>query len=123
MQHLGEHPQHRYPARKASVIKRADGEAFTRQDVQHDLLNYIFSDDSKVFSELKTQDTKAEQKLTFGELYVNTLIRSSKCSKPLRDKILENRTFSRDFAKVALLVNVGRINSTQACLFYTLRPN
>lgn len=113
-------PNRSLVARKIIPIKRADGEAFTRQDIQLDFLHHIFSDDSKVFTELRGQDLQAEPKLTFGELYVNTLIRSSKCSKALRDKMFESRSFSLDFAKLALLANVGRINSTQACTSLTI---
>ena len=102
--------------RKATPIKRPDGEAFTRQDIQYDFLGFIFSDEFKVFTDVRASDVQSDSKVTFGELYVNTLLRSSKCSKALREKMYESRSFSLDFAKVALLANVGRINSTQACL-------
>jgi Ino eighty subunit 1 len=101
-------------SRKMTPIRRADGEAFTRQDIQFDFLNHVFSDESKVFTDPYSQD-QSYSRLTFGELYVGTLLQSSKCSKALRDKMLESPPFALDFAKLALLANVGRINSTQAC--------
>src|ERR1700742_5231263 len=101
-------------SRKMTAIKRADGEVFSRQDIQYDFLSYVFSDETKAFTDDQFRD-QSQSKSTFGELYVNTLIQSSKCSKALRDKMLESRPFALDFAKLALLANVGRINSTQAC--------
>ena len=100
---------------KGIAIRKQDGDAFTRVDIQYDFLDALFSDDTKVFTELTGQDLNADPKLSFGELYVNSLIRISKCSKPLRDKMFENPHFARDYAKLALLANVGRVNSTQAC--------
>ncbi|KZT44581.1 hypothetical protein SISSUDRAFT_1056913 [Sistotremastrum suecicum HHB10207 ss-3] len=100
--------------RKHMPIKKADGEPFTRHDIQYDFLHAIFSDTTKVFTELKGHGLGSNPKLSFGEVYINALIRSSKCSKGLRDKMFENREFAHDFAKLALLANVGRVNSTQA---------
>jgi len=100
-------------SRKMTPIRRADGEAFTRQDIQYDFLSAVFSDDSRAFSDAQGHD-QALPHLTFAELYVKCLIHSSKCSKVLRDKMLESGPFALDFAKLALLANVGRINSTQA---------
>jgi hypothetical protein len=97
--------------RKATPIKRIDGEAFTRRDIQFDLLHFIFADDTQAF----TDPWQDADKLTFANLYINTLLKSSKISKSLKDKMLESPIFSQDFAKLALLANVGRINSTQAC--------
>ena len=53
-------------------------------------------------------------KLTFKELYIESLLNSSKCTKSMRDKILADEEYAEDFAKVCLLVNVGRINTTLA---------
>lgn len=57
------------------------------------------------------------EKLTFKELYIEALINSQKCTKSMRDKILTDEEYAEDFAKVCLLVNVGRINTTLACEF------
>lgn len=53
--------------------------------------------------------------LTFKELYMEALLHSGKCTKAMRDKMLLDEEFAEDFAKVCLLVNVGRINTTLAC--------
>ncbi|UZJ51001.1 hypothetical protein CBS101457_000321 [Exobasidium rhododendri] len=52
--------------------------------------------------------------LTFKELYIEALMHSGKCTKAMRDKVLADEEFAEDFAKVCLLVNVGRINTTLA---------
>lgn len=83
----------------------------TRQDVQYDLLDCIFSDSSRVF----TDPANSLNKLTFSELYVNALNQSTKCSKVLKDKMKETPAFAIEFAKISLLANVGRINTTMAC--------
>ncbi|KAG5648128.1 hypothetical protein DXG03_006082 [Asterophora parasitica] len=53
-------------------------------------------------------------KVTFAELYVSALYNSSKCSKVLREKMVETPAFSIELAKISLLTNVGRINTTMA---------
>ena len=53
-------------------------------------------------------------KLTFKELYIESLLNSTKCTKSMRDKILSDEEYAEDFAKTCLLVNVGRINTTLA---------
>ena len=37
----------------------------------------------------------------------------------LRDKMTETPEFGTDFAKISLLANVGRINTTMACASFT----
>ncbi|KAF9036422.1 hypothetical protein BDZ89DRAFT_460570 [Hymenopellis radicata] len=100
-----------YLSRKALPIKRNDAESLTREDVQYDLLNHIFSDSKAVF----TPHTPGKSiKLTFRDLYVNALYNSSKCSKVLKEKMVETPAFALEFAKICLLTNVGRINTTMA---------
>lgn len=101
-----------YLSRKALPIKRNDAESLTREDVQYDLLNYIFSDGRAVFT---PQTPGKSSKLTFRDLYVNALYNSSKCSKVLKEKMVETPAFALEFAKICLLTNVGRINTTMAC--------
>ncbi|KIM48019.1 hypothetical protein M413DRAFT_22581 [Hebeloma cylindrosporum] len=100
-----------YLSRKALPIKRNDAEPLTREDVQYDLLHYIFSDNHAVFT---NPDSGKGEKVTFGDLYVSALYTSSKCSKVLKEKMVETPAFSIEFAKIALLTNVGRINTTMA---------
>ncbi|KAF8203080.1 hypothetical protein BJ912DRAFT_1138195 [Pholiota molesta] len=97
-----------YHSRKALPIKRNDAEPLSREDVQFDLLNYIFSDTRAVFT------SPNSGKVTFGDLYVSALYTSNKCSKVLKEKMVETPAFSIEFAKIALLTNVGRINTTMA---------
>jgi len=52
--------------------------------------------------------------VNFCDLYVNALFNSTKCSKVLKDKMVETPEFAIEFAKIALLTNVGRINTTMA---------
>ncbi|KAG1715639.1 hypothetical protein ID866_1521 [Astraeus odoratus] len=100
-----------YLSRKALPIKRNDAEPLTREDVQFDLLNYIFSDTKTVFT---SQTPGTSGKVHFCDLYVNALYHSSKCSKVLKDKMIETPAFAVELAKISLLTNVGRINTTMA---------
>lgn len=54
--------------------------------------------------------------MNFCDLYVNALYNSNKCSKVLKEKMVENPAFAIEFAKISLLTNVGRINTTMACM-------
>ena len=111
-----------YLSRKALPIKRNDAEPLTREDVQYDLLNYIFSDKTAAFT--STVAGRAE-KICFSELYINALYSSAKCSKVLKDKMIDTPAFATELAKFSLLTNVGRINTTMACklLFYCLQDD
>ena len=62
-------------------IKKGDAQMLTRRDIQYDLLHYIFSDESQVF----TDQTGLPLRVTFRDLYINVLYNSSKCSKVLKD--------------------------------------
>ncbi|KAI0824182.1 hypothetical protein BC628DRAFT_1323409 [Trametes gibbosa] len=100
-----------YLGRKTLPIKRGDAEPLTREDLQYDLLYYIFTDSTKAFV-----DNLAPHRpvVNFCDLYVNALYNSPKCSKVLKDKMVETPAFAIEFAKIALLTNVGRINTTMA---------
>lgn len=60
--------------------------------------------------------------VNFCDLYVNALFNSSKCSKVLKDKMVDTPEFAIEFAKIALLTNVGRINTTMACASISVPP-
>ncbi|KAF8167910.1 hypothetical protein B0H34DRAFT_683630 [Crassisporium funariophilum] len=100
-----------YLSRKALPIKRNDAEPLTREDVQFDLLQYLFNDSNIVFT---NPLSGKHPKMSFGDLYISALYNSSKCSKVLKEKMLETPLFSIEFAKISLLTNVGRINTTMA---------
>ncbi|KAJ7492890.1 hypothetical protein FB451DRAFT_1336690 [Mycena latifolia] len=98
-----------YLSRKALPIKRNDAEPLTREDVQYDLLYHIFQDKTIVFH------SPIPGKLcTFRDLYVHALYNSNKCSKVLKDKMVETPAFAVELGKISLLTNVGRINTTMA---------
>ncbi|THH21470.1 hypothetical protein EW146_g76 [Bondarzewia mesenterica] len=104
--------QPQYVSRKTLAIKRGDSETLTREDVQYDLLYYIFSDNTRVFTD--ESPGKPPSKVNFCDLYVNALYNSRKCSKVMRDKMHDTPAFAIEFAKISLLTNVGRINTTMA---------
>ena len=108
-----------YVARKAQPIKRVDSEPLWRKDIQYDFLYYIFSDRTRAFVDYQAPDRPV---VNFCDLYVNALYNSPKCSKVLKDKMVETPAFAIEFAKISLLTNVGRINTTMACpyLFFLL---
>jgi hypothetical protein len=98
-------------SRKALPIKKDDAQPLFRNDIQYDLLDSIFSDGHKVF----TSPHRGKTKVNFRDLYVEALYNSNKCSKVLKDKMLETPAFAIELAKISLLTNVGRINTTMAC--------
>ncbi|KAI0050679.1 hypothetical protein FA95DRAFT_1555400 [Auriscalpium vulgare] len=105
--------QTQYVSRKTLAIKRGDSETLTREDVQFDLLHYIFTDSTRAFTD-ETPGGKAPGRVNFCDLYVNALYNSTRCSKVMRDKMHETPAFAIEFAKISLLTNVGRINTTMA---------
>ncbi|KAJ7275305.1 hypothetical protein B0H12DRAFT_1227811 [Mycena haematopus] len=91
------------------AIEHADGEPITRSELQFALLTHIFADETKVFSD----PASGPDKLSFRDLYVNAILRSSKAKSVLKEK-LALPTFATDFAMLALLTNVGRIAATMS---------
>ncbi|KDQ63839.1 hypothetical protein JAAARDRAFT_65834 [Jaapia argillacea MUCL 33604] len=110
-------PPHPPVFRKNLAIKHIDGDPLTRQDIQFDLLHEIFTNPLPAFTDPNSTTLTGDpsrSKVTFRDLYINVLVNSPRCSKGLRDKIVQNEVFGDAFAKVALLANVGRINTTMA---------
>jgi Ino eighty subunit 1 len=99
---------------KIRHLKKEDGEPLWREDIQYDFLRAVFGDTKEVFT--NTYDTKLG-KQNFADLYIDTMSRSSKTSKVLRDKLLSDRDAAIGMAMVCLLVNVGRMNTTLNCEF------
>ncbi|KAI1813567.1 hypothetical protein GGS20DRAFT_553064 [Poronia punctata] len=95
---------------KIRHLKKDDGEPLWRRDIQYDFLRAVFDDDTKVFTNSYEPNTSAKQ--SFADLYIDTMARSSKTSKVLRDKLLSDREAAKGMAMVCLLVNVGRMNTT-----------
>jgi Ino eighty subunit 1 len=98
---------------KVRHLKKEDGEPLFRRDIQYDFLRAVFDNEQKVFT--NSYDVPAA-KQTFADLYIDTMARSSKTSKVLRDKLLSDREAAKSMAMVCLLVNVGRMNTTLNCM-------
>ncbi|KAK2606191.1 hypothetical protein QQS21_003361 [Conoideocrella luteorostrata] len=94
---------------KIRHLKKEDGEPLWREDIQYDFLRAVFDNDRKVFT---NSYKPGLEKQTFADLYIDTMSRSSKTSKVLRDKLLSDRDAAKGMAMVCLLVNVGRMNTT-----------
>lgn len=95
---------------KIRHLKKEDGEPLWRKDIQHDFLRAVFDNDKVVFTNPYMGDKTPKQ--NFADLYIDTMSRSSKTSKVLRDKLLNDREAAKSMAMVCLLVNVGRMNTT-----------
>ncbi|EMD41734.1 hypothetical protein CERSUDRAFT_90308 [Gelatoporia subvermispora B] len=102
--------------RKHLAVKHYDGEPLTRVDLQYDFLHHLFTDPQAVFTDpYKTlRGDPPGSKVTFRDLYVNSLVHSPRCSRALRDKLVDTPEFGSEFAMMSLLSNVGRINTTMA---------
>ncbi|KAH6917190.1 hypothetical protein BKA70DRAFT_1486744 [Coprinopsis sp. MPI-PUGE-AT-0042] len=101
--------------KRHTALKRADGEPLNRVDIQYDVLHAIFSDTNRAFTNPFASTTDGDDaKLTFHDLYIQTIFNSPKATKVLKDKMVEAPEFAEDFAMLALLVNVGRINTTMS---------
>lgn len=100
-----------YLSRKALPIKRNDAEPLTREDVQYDLLHAIFSDNRAVFT---SQTPGTSSKITFSDLYVSALYHSNKCSKVLKEKMVETPAFAIELAKISILTNIGTFFTSQS---------
>lgn len=97
---------------KIRHLKKEDGEPLWRVDIQYDFLKAVFDDDRTVFT---NSWEPHRPKQNFADLYIDTMSRSSKTSKVLRDKLLSDREAAKNMAMVCLLVNIGRMNTTLNC--------
>ncbi|KAG2023263.1 hypothetical protein CC2G_000936 [Coprinopsis cinerea AmutBmut pab1-1] len=104
------------------VLKRADGEPLTRADIQYDVLHAIFSDTTPAFTNPYVGEPHEYTKVSFRELYIQAILNSSKATKSFKEKIMDSPDFARDFAMLALLVNVGRINTSMSFFAETKTP-
>lgn len=120
-------------------LKKPDGEFFSRRDLQFTFLRRLLIDTRPLFTNTFKQiyaksmapltsvnsnaanvsddayDARAfvfSDKLTFSQLYILTLASSTKCSKVLRDKLLLDHQVAFSTCILALLVNIGRLNTT-----------
>ena len=96
---------------KIRHLKKEDGEPLWRKDIQFDFLKAVFENTQAVF----TSSYELREKQCFADLYIDTMARSSKTSKVLRDKLMSDRDAAKGMAMVCLLVNIGRMNTTLNC--------
>lgn len=89
-------------------LKKKDGEALWRKDIQYDFLYAVFSDPTPAF----TNPSGEPEKVSFADLYLQAMAKSTKCSKVLGEKLLGDRQAGIRIAMVCLLVNWGRMNTT-----------
>lgn len=104
------------PIGKIRHLKKEDGEPLWRKDIQFDFLKAVFDNEAKVFTNSYEKDRIGKQ--CFADLYIDTMSRSSKTSKVLRDKLLSDREAAKGMAMVCLLVNIGRMNTTLNCAYH-----
>lgn len=107
-----------YIGNKVKHLKKDDGEPLWRKDIQYDFLKAVFEDQRKVFTNSYEPETYPRQ--NFANLYIDTMARSSKTSKILRDKLLTEHEPAKNMAMVCLLVNLGRMNTTLNCRFHLI---
>lgn len=109
----GKDPNGQQQIGKIRHLKKEDGEPLWREDIQHDFLRAIFDNEQKVFT--NSYEPQEIGKQCFADLYIDTMSRSTKTSKVLRDKLLSDREAAKGMAMVCLLVNMGRMNTTLNC--------
>jgi len=101
-----------YSGNKIRHLKKEDGIPLWRKDIQYDFLRLVFHDDTKCF----TKYSDGSKGWTFAEVYIDSMAKSSKCSKILKEKLLQDVDGALAMAMVCLLVNVGRMNTTLNCM-------
>jgi len=101
---------------KIRHLKKEDGEPLWRKDIQYDFLRAVFDNSQKVFTNSYEPENASIGRQCFADLYIDTMSRSSKTSKVLRDKLLSDRDAAKGMAMVCLLVNIGRMNTTLNCM-------
>lgn len=100
-----------YSGNKIRHLKKEDGIPLWRKDIQYDFLRLVFHDQTKCF----TKKSDGTNGWTFAEIYIDAMAKSSKCSKILKEKLLQDLDGALSMAMVCLLVNVGRMNTTLNC--------
>ena len=100
-----------YSGNKIRHLKKEDGIPLWRKDIQYDFLRLVFDDTTPCFTKY-SDGTKGH---TFADIYIDAMAKSSKCSKILKEKLLQDQDGAISMAMVCLLVNVGRMNTTLNC--------
>jgi Ino eighty subunit 1 len=89
---------------KIRHLKKEDGEPLWREDIQFDFLKAVFDNEQSVFT--NSYEPERLQRQCFADLYIDTMSRSSKTSKVLRDKLLSDREAAKGMAMMLLLANL-----------------
>ncbi|KAH8693651.1 hypothetical protein BGW36DRAFT_429691 [Talaromyces proteolyticus] len=97
-----------YSGNKIKHLKKEDGIALWRKDIQYQFLKLVFEDKTPVF----TRASDGVKNLDFADIYIDAMARSSKTSKILKDKLQNDKQAAISMAMVCLLVNFGRMNTT-----------
>ena len=97
-----------YSGQKVRHIKKIDGEPLWRKDIQLRFLELVVNDETPCFT--RVGDSK--KNMPFVDIYIDAVIRSSRTSKILRDRLGSDREAAVHMAMICLLVNVGRMNTT-----------
>jgi Ino eighty subunit 1 len=100
-----------FSGNKMRHLKKEDGIPLWRKDIQYDFLKLVFFDQTRCF----TKYSDGSKNNTFAEIYIDAMAKSSKCSKILKEKLLQDTDGAVCMAMVCLLVNVGRMNTTLNC--------
>ncbi|KAH3668893.1 hypothetical protein OGAPHI_002648 [Ogataea philodendri] len=114
-------------------LKKTDGEPYWRTDIKFMFLMKLFFNNKRVFKNpFKSPNDKFDwpehfkhyigpsgeqifndgSQLTFFELYLVTLMKSSKVSKVLKDRLSHDLSYALNFSIISILVNIGRLNTT-----------
>lgn len=93
---------------KIRHIKKPDGIPLWRKEIQYAFLSEVVHDETKCFTRLGGTTPDA----TFAEIYTDSMARSSKTSKVLKDRLQIDEPAAKNMAMICLLVNVGRMNTT-----------
>ena len=93
----------------ATSLKKSEGVALTRFDLQYSTLEKIFNDDKQIWHSKYNPDAPPT---TFYELFVEDFLQSTKLSKSLADRFRADDQGCRETTYIHLLCNVGRINTT-----------
>ncbi|KAG7838505.1 hypothetical protein KL943_000581 [Ogataea angusta] len=114
-------------------LKKADGEPYWRKDIRFVFLMRLFFNNRRIFTnpfkksgehfdwpehfkyyrdESGTEHFNDGSSLTFFELYLVTLMKSSKVSKVLKDRLSHDLSYALNFSVISILVNIGRLNTT-----------
>lgn len=112
-------------------LKKNDSEPYWRNEIQFDFLMRLLFNHHRVFKNpyfnvgfdwpeyFKIVKTPMGESvlndgmyLTFFELYMVTMLKSSKISKILKARLMFDINYALNFTIVCLLVNIGRLNTT-----------